>query len=287
MPGRPLRQFYGDDRVLALDGLPGPVEPFRRHRDRFLAALGALSEDEWAATTRCDAWTAKDVCNHLVTADGFFSLTLQGRHATEPTTFLRGFDPTTSPDSVIAPMRDASPATVLESLATSTAELTDVLAGIGDDEWAARSESPLGHVPVRAIAAHSMWDSWLHERDILLPLGHSPAVEDDELVTAAAFTFFLGGTQGGVLDDPTPVGDGPNAAIDAAVAFGDLPGRVLRLRVDRDVRVAVEPGAEGDPVVGSAVAFVEAITGRAPAGPTLEQLPDDLAAQLERARHIL
>ena len=156
MPGRPLRQFYGEDRLLELEGLPSPVAPFRRHRERFLEALGALTNDEWAATTRCDAWTAKDVCNHLVTADGFWSLTLQGRHAAEPTTFLRGFDPTTSPDAVIAPMRDAPPAAVLESLAKSTQELDAVLSAIGDDEWEIRSESPMGHVPVRVIASHSI-----------------------------------------------------------------------------------------------------------------------------------
>ena len=287
MPGRPLRQFYGDTRTLTLEGLPSAVEPFRRHRERFLAALGALSDDEWATTTRCDTWTAKDVGNHLVTADGFFSLTVQGRHAAEPTTFLRGFDPTSSPDTVIASIREASPAEVLDGLAASTAELLTVLSAIDEDEWTLRTESPLGHVPVRAIAAHSMWDSWLHERDIFLPLGQVPAVEEDELLTATAFTFFIGGTQGGVLDDPAPVGDGPEAAVDVAVGFHDLPGRVLRLCVDQHVRVAVQPRRDPAADGGSAVAFVEAITGRTDATATLDRLPADLAAQLERARHIL
>ena len=90
-----------------------------------------------------------------------------------------------------------------------------------------------------------------------------------------------------MLDDPTPVADGPTSAVDEAVAFDDLPGRALRLRVDRDVVVAVEPSDGASPTVGSAVTFVETITGRAPAGPTLDQLPKELAAQLERARHIL
>ena len=287
MPGRPLRQFYGDDRTFTLDGLPSATAPFRRHRERFLDALGKLSDDEWSATTRCDAWTAKDVANHLVTADGFFSLTVQGRNATEPTTILRGFDPTSSPDRVIASMRAASPAEVLDALAASTANLLAALSAVGEDEWTLRSESPLGHVPVRAIAAHSLWDSWLHERDILMPLGHTPPVEEDELVTATAFTFFIGGTQGGVLDDPAPVGDGPDAAVDVAVAFDDLPDRALRLSVNRDVRVAVESSTDDATAGGSAVSFVEAITGRTDAQPTLDRLPDELAAQLERARHIL
>jgi uncharacterized protein (TIGR03083 family) len=287
VPVRPLRQFYADERTLALSGLPPAAAPFRRHRERFLGALATLSADEWAATTRCDAWSARDVCNHLVTADGFWVLTLEGRSAPEPTTFLRGFDPTRSPDQVIASRRDHEPGAVLEALTASTAALVEALSAIGEDEWSLRSESPLGHVPLRAIAAHSLWDSWLHERDVLLPLGRPPAVDEEELLTAAAFTLYIGGTQGGVLDDPAPVGDGPAGPVDGAVRFADLPGHVLRLCVDRDVRVLVEGPATEVPEVGSAVTFVEAITGRIPAAPILERLPVELAAQLDRARHIL
>jgi uncharacterized protein (TIGR03083 family) len=287
---RPLRQFYGDDRTLVLDGLPGAVEPFRRHRQRFLESLRSLTDDEWAATTRCDAWSATDICHHLVTADGFWSLTLAGRGNAEPTTFLRGFDPTTSPGAIIAPLREQPAAAALEGLAASTDQLLDTLSAIGDDEWTARSESPFGHVSLPAIAAHALWDSWLHERDVMVPLGRPPAVEDDELVIAAAFTLFVGATQGGVLDDASAVGDGPAAPIDGSVTFDDLPGRAFCLVVDRDVRVSVESEtfrAVAPTAVGSAVTFVEAVTGRAPLGPTLARFPVDVAAQLQRARQIL
>lgn len=291
MSPRPLRQFYGDDRTLALDGLPGAVEPFRRHRARFLEALGSLTEDQWSATTRCDAWSAKDVCHHLVTADGFWAMSLLGRAEATPTTFLRGFDPTSTPGAVIAPMREQPARAALESLTASTDQLLEALSGIDEGEWTAmRSESPFGHVSLLVIAAHALWDSWLHERDVLLPLGHAPAVEDDELVTAAAFTLFLGGAQGGVLDDDDAVGEGPTAPIDGAVAFDELPGRAFYLGVDRDVRVSVDAEtfrAGGACAVGSAVTFVESVTGRTPLGPTLARFPADIAAQLQRARQIL
>jgi uncharacterized protein (TIGR03083 family) len=284
---RPLRQFYGHDRRLVLDGLVPPAAPFTRHRSRFLEALATLSEDEWAAPTRCDAWNAKEVVLHLVSADGFWALSLQGRGQPEPTTYLRGFDPTTSPDAFIAPERDQGTGAALEALASSTEQLAAAFAAVGDDEWSLVSESPFGHVPLQVIAAHSLWDSWLHERDVLLPVGRPPSVEEDELLNAAAFTLFLGGAQGGVLDDDEPVGDGPVAAIDALVAFDDLPSRALRIQVDRDVVVgAVGAGDDAVPC-GSAVEFVEAITGRAPAEQVLERVPPDLAAQLIRARQIL
>ena len=288
---RPLRQFYGHDRRFVLDGLTPPAEAFRRHRARFLDALAKLSDDDWAATTRCDAWNAKEVVQHLVSADGFWALTLPGRTKAEHTTYLRGFDPTTSPDAVIASKRDQSVNEALEALVGSTKQLASAFASVGDDEWSLVSESPMGHVPVSVIAAHSLWDSWLHERDILLPLGRSVAVEDDELLTAAAFTLFLGGAQGGVLDDPDAVADGPDAPIDNGLVFDDLPGRSLHVRIDRDVIVdaANQPdGADGAATKGgSAVDFVEAVSGRAPAEPVLDRLPADLSAQLARARQVL
>ncbi|MBA3652743.1 MAG: DinB family protein [Actinobacteria bacterium] len=297
MTPRPLRQFYDHDRRFVLDGLDRPEAAFRRHRARFLGALASLTDAEWAATTRCDAWSAKDVVLHLVSADGYWALTLPGRSQAEKTTYLRGFDPTSTPDAVIASKREQTTTEALAALAQSTDQLAAAFAQIGDDEWSLLSESPFGHVPVRVIAAHALWDSWLHERDVLVPLGRSVPVEIDELLNATAFTLFLGGAQGGVLDDAGAVGDGPDATVVATVAFDDLPVGALHIRVDRDVTVRVDrdvtvgvtAAARADGAVrpGSAVDFVEAVAGRAPTGPVLARLPADLSAQLARASQVL
>ena len=45
--------------------------------------------------------------------------------------------------------------------------------------WAAPGVSPVGHVRMRALAHHALWDSWIHERDIAMPLG-LPLTEDAE-----------------------------------------------------------------------------------------------------------
>jgi uncharacterized protein (TIGR03083 family) len=248
-----------------------------------------LSDDEWAATTRCDEWNAKDVVQHLVSADEFWALTLQGRGQPEPTTYLRGFDPTTSPAAFIAPKREASAEEALAAITASTDLLANALDSVGEDEWAQVSESPFGHVPVSVIAAHALWDSWLHERDVLVPLGQTPPVEEDELLTGAAFTLFLAGAQGGLLDDAEPVGDGPDTAIDAVVAFDDLPDRIVHVHVDRDVVVEVVPGGRSSSAEpgGSALEFVETVAGRGEVKPVLDRLPAAVAAQLARARQIL
>lgn len=252
MSGRALRQFYGADApAFAIDGLPAPATVFRGQRARFLGALAQLSDDEWAARTRCDAWDAKDVCNHLVTADGFWALSLGGRHNDAPSTFLRGFDPTTGPEAIVAPMREQSHRAVLDALRASTSQLTDALGEVGDDEWTLTSESPLGHVPLSAVAAHALWDSWLHERDVLVPRGRTATSADaDELATAAA--------------------------------FDDVPGVAFRLCVvDRAVHVTVDKG--GARSAGTAVAFVETAAGRG----DRSAFPPALASRLSTAREVL
>lgn len=292
MSPRPLRQFYDHDRNLAIDGLEPPTEAFRRHRRRFVEQLESMSEEEWGRTTRCDAWDARDVVNHLVSADGFWVLTIGGR-ANGPgqrTRFLQGFDPTTTPATIVADQHTRPTADVLDAFRASTEQLAAALDEVAAaDEWSAVSESPFGHVPITVIAAHSLWDSWLHERDVLVPLGRPTPVEEDELLNAAAFTLFVGGAQGGVLDDDEPVGDGPVSPVHVTLAFADLPGRTLQLTVDRDVEVTVRPAAESSAAVdaGTAIDLVEGVAGRSPVEPVLARLPEDVAAQLERARQIL
>jgi hypothetical protein len=68
-----------------------------------------------------------------------------------------------------------------------------VLAGSDEDTWAQTGESPpLGHVTLRLVAVHALWDSWIHERDILLPLGITPVEEHDEVLACLWYAAALG-----------------------------------------------------------------------------------------------
>jgi hypothetical protein len=158
----------------------------------------------------------------------------------------------------------------------------DALTG---DDWDAPCEAPFGHVPAHLALAHAFWDSWLHERDILEPLGLTPAVEPDEALVALWYTLVVGGLQGGLLEDAAPTGPGPEQPIDVKVVFEDLPGDPLRVEIGRSVRVT-RCGTEGAVAAGGAVDLVERVTGRK-SGPSEVTVPADLAAQLERAAQIL
>ena len=285
MARRPLRQYYDGVAIDVDEGLP-LVEPWLRHRRRLVAELDLLGDDQWRATTRCTEWDARGVVGHLITVDAFWVMSLRAAHERKPpTTFIRGFDPATGTNDLVAPLLDLQPEVLLDQLTTGTDTFVAAVAALEADDWDALGEAPFGHMPARMLLAHAFWDSWLHERDILQPLGLAPEVEPDEALTAAWYTLLVSGLEGGLLHDPDPVGPGPSAPIDVTLAFEDLPGERLRVRIDSGVSIARSTDADAVNL-GCAVALVEHLTGRAPS-PSLDAVPADLAAQLERAGQIL
>jgi uncharacterized protein (TIGR03083 family) len=285
MATRPLRQYYDPVEIDVDDDLGGVAEPWSRQRLRLTDALSGLTEAQWKSPTRCTSWDARGVVSHLVTVDGFFTMTLRAAAAGDaPTTFIRGFDPSTGTDDLVAPLLELPTEALFEQFVTGTDTLFATVQTLEGDDWRSLGEAPFGHMPARLILAHAFWDSWLHERDILVPLGVDVPVEDDELLTATWYTLVVGGLQGGLLDDDAPVGPGADAPIDISLQFDDLPIAV-RAQIDTGTRISRSDGADAV-AAGSAVDLVESFAGRAPAD-AINSLPADLADQLGRAAQIL
>ncbi len=264
-----------------------PLEPWLRHRQRFIDGLRALSDDQWKAATRCTNWDAKAVVAHIVSVDTFWVLSLGAARAQQaPTSFLRHFDPSTGTDDLVASMSDLSNAEMLDRFTTGTAALVEVAESFSPADWSSLGESPLGHLPARFLFAHAFWDSWLHERDIFEPLALAARIEADELLAVVCFNLLFAGLQGGLLDDPAPVGDGLAQPVDVTLLFDDLPDGALRVEIGAGVRITLTD-PEAVPSSGSAVDVVECTTGRRPLRLLDGVLPADLAAHLGRAAQVL
>lgn len=288
MGSRPLRQHYlGPDGTgvrVDLDPALWPVtRAWTAQRTRLLELVRGFAPGDWTRPTRCDAWDVTSVIGHLAVVDGFFALTL-GNAVTgaEPTRFLTGFDPSSSTDNLVAATVDQPVPELLEQFATGTATLAEVVGRFDAVTWQQRAESPMGHVPAHLILAHALWDSWLHERDITVAAGTATAPSPEEVRDAVGFMLCFAGLQGGLLDDPDPVGPGPDAPVDAILRFDDLPGVALHVTVDTGITLRPADPANAT-AAGSAAELVEAVTGRRPVEPALDRLPYDLAAQLARA----
>lgn len=252
-----LTPRYGGDPLIRLDGDPAAIAtPAIRQRRRFVDALRALAPEQWACPSRCAGWTVRDVVVHLDSTNEFWSFSTQQGLAGEPTRFLATFDPVTGPAELVDAARDVPADEVLARFVASTERLADLWSSISGEGWTALAESPPGHMTVSAVAHHALWDSWVHERDVLLPLGLAPTDEEDEVAAclryvaalAPAFALTNGTAQRGELEVTATRPD-------------------LRFVVAVDESVLVHAGAATAPdavLSGEAVELTDALSVRRP-----------------------
>ncbi|MGH9086133.1 MAG: maleylpyruvate isomerase N-terminal domain-containing protein [Acidimicrobiales bacterium] len=252
-----LTPCYDGPPVLVVDGpVDDPSVPLLRQRQRLRDVLAGLDQAQWATESRCAGWSVQDVIAHLVGTNQFWAASMAAGLAGVPTRFLGSFDPVATPAEMVGGMRSLTPADVLARFVESNAALAALVGDLDPDAWTVLAEAPPGHVPLHAVALHALWDAWIHERDVVLPLGLPAAEEPDEV---AACLMYVAGV-------------GP------AFSVSSHPGRRGLLAVeatDPDLQLLVEAGptvhvrscaaAAGTPTLaGTAVDLVEALSFRAP-----------------------
>jgi len=251
-----LQPRYGSNPVITLDGSPGEIAaPSIRQRERLLGVLATLSDEQWNAPSRCEGWTIRDCMVHLESTNGYWETSIRAGVAGTPTEFLASFDPAASPAAMVA-ASELSPSEVIDKMRASAQALNDLLGSLAAEDWEALAEAPPGHISVSAVTHHALWDSWVHERDVLLPLGLDVAEEPDEIeaclryASALALSFGLMSGQQNDLAFSVDV-TGPSVSFDATVTNV----------------VAITRGAtSGDVATGDAVELLEAVSRRAPFG---------------------
>jgi hypothetical protein len=157
-----------------------------------------------------------------------------------------------------------STAEVLTRYIESFDAMDDVLRGLDGAGWSMVAESPPGHVSMQALALHALWDAWIHERDITLPLGLAPSSEADEVTACLVYAAALG---------PSFYACTGSSRTGSLVVKATSPD--ITYVVESGPTVVVRP-TTGDDVAapcltGDAVALVEGLSFRAP----LEHALDD------------
>jgi hypothetical protein len=198
----------------------------------------------------------QDVVEHLVGVNTFWNASVRAGIAGAPTRVLVGFDPAATPQLMIEPMRVLEPAAVLEQLVQSNEALLAALESLDDAGWSMLAETPAGHVPIRLLAHHALWDSWVHERDVALPLGLSPPEEPDEVRSSLRYAAVLGPAL--ALTDGRPCAG--EFGVDARA-----PDCALVLDVGESVVLSDGVASAAAPCLrGDAVELVEALSLRVP-----------------------
>lgn len=268
-----LTPRYGDQPIVSVEVRSPGQHPIVRQRGRLEALLAELSEEEWQHPSRCDGWSVQDVVTHLVSTNGFWALSIHAGLAGEPTRFLSAFDPVASPAQLVEQVHGTPVADTLEQLITSNAALTEVVGALGDADWAVLAEAPPGHLPISLVADHALWDCWVHERDIVLPLGRPPVVEEDEVLACLRY--------GAALGRVFALCRGSTEQGAVALDLRDPDAHVV-VAVDGDVvRVHEGPAPEGATSLrGNAVEILEMLSMRdvgAPVPPAARWLTTGLA----------
>jgi uncharacterized protein (TIGR03083 family) len=247
---------------------PVIADAFASQRRRLLELARTLGDDEWAHATRCSEWNAHELVVHVMGATDACRSTLTGPRSV----FDEHFDPNSSPNAFVD-SRSAQPVGVtLEQLDAAITSTIDAIE-------AQRTRTPTLQVtavwgePVdwRLLVTHMFFDGWVHERDLLLPLGREPEVSDVEARLATAYGLHLAGIVAGLFGIP----------LDVTLRLVGPGGGSYRIVVDHlDVRISVAPMEPVDGASnGQAVAVTDSLMGRDPELATvLDASPEVLEA---------
>ena len=252
-----VHQYYGGTGApLEIAIEPMSVAPaWSAHRARLTAWLADLSVADWDGPTRCEGWSIAALVRHLASGSQFAGYTLHQAAKGDATRLLEGFDSQVTPGAAAELLAGLEPSRLLDSLREYDRRVEDTVAGWSIDDWRRTAEAPPGHVPAFLSLSHFLFDSWVHERDLLLPMAEVPLVEPGEVEISIAYVLGLAGVTTGILE-------GEGAAADVHVADCGL-----RIGLDaRGDRAIVRPGwaPEGAPVVaGSAGLVLDVATARA------------------------
>src|SRR5712692_2219711 len=238
------------------------LEVFGEQRRQFVALLQGFGPDDWAAPTRCADWSAHDVVRHLCDCNAIAA-------GTDDRTLdiTAGFDPRITPRGWLTASAGESPGATLGRLVATTDELLT----LARDRLAQSSgfdvRLPYGPMDWTVLMLHAFWDSWIHERDVLLARGAEHPTDDDATVYATAYGLFIAAAVASMFSDQ----------VQEKLTLGGDGGGVFVL----DTRGAVTLTGTRVSTAGPPAAQVtDALAGRAQATAVLGELPASSRATL-------
>ena len=219
------------------------------HHDRVLETWRALMDDEWNRPSRNAQWSVHDTARHVSDAVELGAAVGPGSNDLDA---LQDFDPRSTPLDWLEASVGESPADTCARYEAATSRFRDAVhsrLASGDD---ARATTVYGEAHWTMNVVHILWDSWIHERDVLVPLGREQmcSVEEERLV--GLYGVFMAGVPSKLL------------ALDMTVIV-DLTGRdhiTLGLRCDGGQLSCEETPGGHSQASGDHGSVVDALSGR-------------------------
>jgi uncharacterized protein (TIGR03083 family) len=240
------------------------LEVFGEQRQRFVAVLRGFGPGDWSAPTRCADWSAHDVIRHLCDCNALAAGAGPGDRTLDITA---GFDPRITPRGWLTASAGESPGATLSRFVATTEEVLALWrARLGQDRRF-DVRLPYGPMDWTVFALHGFWDSWLHERDVLLARGTEHPASGDATLYAAAYGLFMAAAVASMFGDQ----------VQQKLTLGGDGGGVFDLDSRGAVTLTVTRGITAGP---PAAEVADALAGRAPAAAVLGDVPASTRAAL-------
>lgn len=235
----------------------------RAHHQRLLDNWQGFAPAQWESPSRNKEWTVHHTVRHVA------DVVERGAAAMnrEPALGEDAFDPRSTPDAWLAASDGESPVDTIDRF---TAASTVFRAGVADRLAAgdnSRDRTVYGTAHWTVNVAHVLWDSWLHERDVLLPLGlPAPSTEEEERLVG------LYGLLMALVPSMTF-----EQSISATVQLRGVGLRTIEVSCDAGFLGSAEVPAGAAPITGAMPAAIDALAGRGDAvADALPGAPEEL-----------
>ena len=249
----------------ACDFDPGHLlEVFGAQRRRFITVLREFGPDDWAAPTRCADWSAHDVVRHLCDCNGIVADAGPDDRTLDITA---GFDPRSTPRGWLTASAGESPGATLSRFVATTEQALAVLRARLAQNLRFTVRLPYGPMDWTVLVLHGFWDSWLHERDVLLARGTEHPTDDDATAYAAAYGLFIAAAVASMFGDQ----------VQEKLTLGGDGGGVFELDSGGAVTLTVTRATTAGPPPAQ---VTDALAGRSPAAAVLGDLPPSTRATL-------
>jgi uncharacterized protein (TIGR03083 family) len=240
------------------------LEVFGEQRRRFVSILRGFGPGDWAAPTRCAIWSVQDVVRHLSDNNRNAVAVEPGDRMLDTTA---GYDPRVTPRTLLAASAGESPEATLARFVATTEERfardrVRLAQGLRFDV-----RMPYGPMNWTIRILHGFWDSWLHERDVLLARGMEHPADDDATGYATAYGLFIAAAVASIF----------GAQVREKLTLGGAGGGVFELDNSDGVTLIATRVTTAGPL---AAEVTDALAGRAPVAAVLGDLPASSRAAL-------
>jgi hypothetical protein len=245
-------QFYGDGGVpLRVDGcVEDPAVAWCSQRARVRGWLDAVPDAEWNGPTRCGLWDMTALVKHMASASQFVGYTLHQAARGTATNLLRGFDSHDTVQAAAQMLGEMTPGQARDALGSMDAAVDVEFDQMREIGWSVFAEAPPGQLPSHLAVSHFLFDSWVHEYDLMLPRGEHPVVDPLEAEVTVRYLVGLAGVATGARTPLQLRLTDPELWIGLAVTAGIV-----------EVTVGSAP-PDAPAIEGRVVDFVDRATGR-------------------------